>query len=428
VTGQSFSFYDVRTEYDARFAKRLSLQLYHQFFSNTTVSQVTVSQPTTAKGLFAPAPQEARAAMTAAPIVDVAVAAETGWTDPTAPLTTLSPTGSFTGMFRPASPIADRSITLPSAQSVEVATHSSTFGAQLSYALIPSVTVGGGVSVSAIAPPDGPLAGLFEQATRLVDAQASLTWGQRIGIVNARAGGTYGRSSATSTSDQRGSAPFYSASGGLSVGNTNRVLVWADANYLHREDVYMANGYANEKAYSAGIEVQLLQSLHFTGSAGFSNFDEITNDGHEVYRRTLYSLGLEHRIASFQFSQSTNVGDRNVFSVPFDQGIGRLFYLLPVDSLVPDPFGRTWSRFTQGVARFRLVRNLDLEARYIDNDSRFVLAQDISGRQLEVLATYRLGRFTFRAGALLERLSVESAPDHKRTQYFARVSRSFRIF
>jgi hypothetical protein len=424
VTGQNFSFFDIRSEYSARFSKRLSLQVYHQYFATSTVSEVQipadVSASKASRGLFAPA-------IVSLPIADVAPAVSAGRVDSPGPLSSAAVPGGWTGMFRPASAPANLTVPPDATPTVEVDVHSSTIGAQLSYVLFPSLSVGGGVSASTITPLEGPVIGLFEQATRLFDTQANVSWGRRLGLVSARANATYGVSNSRSNLGDTGSAPFYSASGGVSVGNPNRLVVYADANYLYREDVYMTNGFAEEVAYSGGLEAQLLPSLHFTGSAGVSTFDEVSPDGREHYRRTLYAFGLEHRIVTFQFSKTTNDGNRDVFSVPFDTGIGRLFYLLPIDTLVPDPLGRTSSRFTQAVLRFRLVRDLDLEARYINNDSEFVAAQDVAGRQLEVLATYHLGRFTFRAGALLERLAIEAAPVQRRTQYFFRVSRSFRI-
>ena len=59
--------------------------------------------------------------------------------------------------------------------------------------------------------------------------------------------------------------------------------------------------------------------------------------------------------------------------------------------------------FDQALARFQLHRDLDLEARYTRDTNEFVQSPDSTGREFEVLAAYRLGKFTFRAGALLQR-------------------------
>jgi hypothetical protein len=426
---QKFSFLDVRTQYDARITKKLTFQAYNQSYSSTTEQQtpVVTARP---NGLFSPTPElrdmtagasffEAQPEGTFA--VPPPVLAGTAAAVPAAATTAV--TSEWTGLFTPSVPEALAPVA-PVTQISDTSTRSMTFGGLVSYNLIPTVTIGGGTSVSFIRPPET----LFESATRQFDAVANVAWGQRIGFVSARANASYGYGTAVSDLGNRGSAPYYTIGSGLTVGNPQRVLVWVDANRMHRDDIFFDGGYANDTAYTVGFETQLLPSLRVTGMAGYNTYDNLNAEGYDYFNRVTYGFGVEHRLVAFHFSKNVSVGNRDIFSVPFEVTSDRLFFQLPVDTLIPDPLERTRTAFTQAVLRFNLARNLDLEARYTRNESDFVEAEDSHGRQFEVVAGYHLGKFTFRAGALLQRLEVEDSPTRDRVQYFFRVSRAFRIF
>jgi hypothetical protein len=429
--GERFAFLDVRTEYTRNIGKKLSLQLYDQNYASRVARQ-SPTPATSATGLFAPVPhaRDLSADATASPLepelnfgppaASVAASAAVG-----SPLLVASGSG-WTGLFAPTAEVAvaPAPTDLPDAPPAEIRTRSTTFGGQLSYTLLPAVTVGAGGSISYITPPDESI----ETATSLYDAQASVAWGQRVKFVSARANAVYGIDSAKSNLGNRARGPFYTLGAGLSVGSPRLALVYVDGNYVHREDVFFANGFSSETDLTAGVETQILPSLRITGTAGLSTFRDLNPEGRGDFRRTNVALGVEQKYATFQVSRNVNVGDRDIFSTPFAVDANRLFFQLPIETLIPDPLQRTRSIFTQAVLRLRLVRDLDLEARYSRNLADFVDAQDSIGTEYQLLAGYRVGKFTFRAGGLRQRLALEDAPSRERTQYFFRVSRAFRIF
>lgn len=407
LDGQEFSFLDVRTEYSRRIGKRLSVRAYQQLYSNSVVSRSV--EPAVARGLFAP-----KAARGPAAKVDL---------DPGPAALGLA---KGNGLFAPVAVVAPG---VPGgeeepAAAGEVSTVSSSFGGQASYDLLDSLVVSGGTSVSFVEPPSGR----YEAIDRLFETQANVAWSKRVWLVTARATGTYGVASVRSNFASNRGAPFHAYGAGLSVGNASRVLVWVDANRVYREDVLQDGGFSSDDSASAGVELQPLPSLRLTASAGVSDFEHLATQGLESFRRTIYSIGLEHPRVTFQYSQNTSSGDRDIYSAPFEVRPDTLFLLLPVETLIPDPLQHTRAAFAQALLRLRLVRNLDLEARYVRNESEFVRARDAYGRQYEVLAGYRLGKFTFRGGMLLQEITVEGSPARERTQYFFRVSRAFRIF
>jgi hypothetical protein len=431
TTGQRFSYLDLRTQYDARLTKKLSVQAYNQIYSSAVEQQTPVAVQQT--GLFSPTPElrdltagasffgaqpEGASAISSSGPASAALAVPA--------VATTAVTSEWTGLFAPSAPeaLAPAAPVAPVTQLGEVSTRSMTFGGLVSYNLIPTVTIGGGTSVSFIRPPET----LFESATRQVDAVANVAWGQRIGFVTARANAAYGFDTARSDMGNRGSAPYYTIGSGLTIGNPQRFLVWVDANHMYREDVFFEGGYATDTEFTGGFETQLLPSLRVTGTAAYNTYDNLSAEGRDYFDRMSYSFGVEHHLVTFQFSKNVSIGNRDIFSAPFEVTSERLFFQLPVDTLIPDPLERTKSIFSQAVLRFNLARDLDLEARYTRNESDFVEARDSNGRQFEVLAGYRLGKFTFRTGVLFQRLEVEDSPARERVQYFFRVSRAFRVF
>jgi hypothetical protein len=412
VDGQEFSFLDVRTEYSKRFGQRFTVRGYQQLFASSVTSRDR--EPVAATGMFAPLPKSAPGAAGKADL-------SLGATEGLAGVSGVDANGLFGPLAVDAPDDTNGGV---DAVAGDVSTVSSTFGGQASYDLFNSVVVSGGASVSFVDPP----AGSVEAIDTLFETQANIAWSKRIGFISTRATASYGVASVRSTLETKRAAPFYAYGAGVTAGSASRVLVWLEGNHVYREDVLQEGGFSSDDAVTGGVEFQLFPSLRLTASAGLSAFDHVASQGRESFRRTMYSVGVEHPRVTFLYSQNSSLGDRDIYTVPFEVRAGALFVLLPVDTLIPDPLQHTRAIFGQALLRLRLVRNLDLEARYVRNESDFVRARDSVGRQFEVLAGYRLGKFTFRAGALMQDIAVEDSPARKRTQYFFRVSRAFRIF
>ena len=105
-----------------------------------------------------------------------------------------------------------------------------------------------------------------------------------------------------------------------------------------------------------------------------------------------------------------------------------MFIVLPRDTLIRDPFLRTNGSFTSAMFRVQPRQDLIIELRYLDDKTSFVLTNDVGVKQLDILASYKLGKFIFSGGSSRQQQITEGLYSRARTYYFFRATRRFKIF
>ncbi|MEW6128801.1 MAG: hypothetical protein AB1757_17320 [Acidobacteriota bacterium] len=297
-------------------------------------------------------------------------------------------------------------------------------GTQATYRLRPEITVSGATGASFIQSPHP----LNEFATRLLDVSGTVSWNKRVKFIDTRASVLEGLAYAKSNFNHDRNIEFHNYSAGVSVGDMKYILVSADYNYSFRPDTFQIGGFFADQYLNGKIETQPRGSLRLYATIGKNTVTYLTNRGREDFRKLTYSAGLDHRIFTLLYSRNHHLGLRDVFTSTLVVDPSRMFIVLPTDTLIRDPFLKTSGTFTLGLARVKPARDLDIEVRYLKDQAYFIVTNNVFGEQLDVIITYKLGKFTVMAGALIQQQDTQNLLMRDRTYYFFRVSRPFRIF
>ncbi|HLG18030.1 MAG TPA: hypothetical protein VJH03_26550 [Blastocatellia bacterium] len=370
VTGlrQRLSFFDIHSEFSTQHTNKLSSRFAHQFYYNTS------TQETDQQGV------RPEAGAVAAPAV-------------------------------------------PALRPTRTTTQFNVVDGLVAYRVRSEVTVSGTLSTRLTNAPNEST----EAATRFFDLGGTITWNRRIAFAETRAAYSQGLEYAGSNMGSSRRTEHHSLAAGLSLGNRKRALVTADFNLSYRPDIFQAGGFFSQKYFNAGVESEALRALRLSASVGKNEVEYLTFNGREHLRRTSYSAGVDHRRFTLVFSRNSNAGLRDVFAIPVPLEPNRIFRVLPVGSLISNPLLNTSAFNTFALLRVRPRRNLDLEARYYQDRALFVTTNNVFVKQWDVIATYKLGKFTFYGGALFYKQTTEGLLSRDRTYYFVRVTRPFKV-
>ncbi|MBI1747053.1 MAG: hypothetical protein HYR55_10755 [Acidobacteria bacterium] len=303
-------------------------------------------------------------------------------------------------------------------------TYFNNFGDQLIYRVRPDLTWTQAANASWIKPPVPEV----ESTTRSLELLSSVSWNRTLGLVTWRSGYTLGNSMIKTNFNAKNHSIFHSYNMGASAGNARRLLVSTDFYASRRPDIFQLGGYFKQNYFNAGLETHKLTNFRLSFSGGRTQVTTVTNRGKEYYRLTTFSANVDHRIFALTVARNVNVGIRDLFTSPLVYEPNRTFRRLPVSSLVHASSLDTSTYFTMVIARVRPARNLEIDIRYGKDKSLFVVTHNLFARQFDIIATYRLGKFTFSGGVLFDQQVAATATSRDRAYYFMRLSRPFKIF
>lgn len=298
------------------------------------------------------------------------------------------------------------------------------FGGQLTYRVFPELILGATTSANLINSPDDT----FESATQLLDVAATISWSKKIKSAYLHANALEGIAYARSNFRNQRDIEFRSFNAGVTFGKVQHALVSANYNYSYRPDIFQIGGYFSENNFGLNITTEVLRPFRLHASVGDSNVVYLSSRGRESFDRMFYSAGLEHRLFSLQFARNTNDGLRDIFATTFQIPTNRMFIVLPKDTLIRDPFLRTNGSFTSAMFRIQPLRDLNIELRYLDDNTFFILTNNVSVKQFDILVTYKLGKFIFSGGVSRQQQMTEGLFSRTRNYYFFRATRTFKIF
>lgn len=298
------------------------------------------------------------------------------------------------------------------------------FGGYASYRVSEGLYVAGTSSLNLIKAPED----IFESATRLFDAAGTITWSRKVKMFYVHANHSEGIAYAGSNFGNKRTTGYRNFNAGVNFGKAQKVVISADYNYSYRPDIFQIGGFFSDDSVSVHVTSEAFWPYRIEGTFRKKNVEYLTSRGREKYDRTYYAAGVEHRRFSVRVSRNVNDGVRDIFASSFPIPNDRIFIVLPNDTLVRDPFLRTDGSFDSALLRYRPRRDLTVEFRYLNDKTNFVLTDDVRVRQYDVIAYYRLGKFTFSAGLSRQKQITADLFERTRNYYFFRATRRFRIF
>ena len=268
----------------------------------------------------------------------------------------------------------------------------------------------------------------LESPNRTVDVAGNINWSREIKFLQTRAGYQRGVDYVSTNFDRSRAISFDGYNAGFGIGDRKYVLL--EANYLvsQKPDLFEIGGRFSQQMLSGSLESRALRQFDLRVSAGKNETDFLTSRGRERYHTATYSASVVHRRFTLTASRNSSVGLNNLLFSPLDLDLTRIFRILPVGALLNAPFSATFSVYTFGSASVKIRKELDVQFRYLRQRLLFPSVPNVLVKQYELFADYRLGKFLFSAGVLLNQETSEDLSRRYRRYYFFRVSRPFRIF
>jgi hypothetical protein len=297
-------------------------------------------------------------------------------------------------------------------------------GAGLNYQLLQGLTVGETTEANFTSfLNDGR-----EFPTRAVNVAGNVNWSRRIRVLHTRAGYRRGVAYTSTNFGNSRAIWFDNVNAGVDIGDRRYLLLRGDYSLSRRPDLFEIGGRYSQQTLRGSFETSALRIFNLTASAGQNRTDFLSSRGRERFRTATYSLTLVNRRFTIQASQDSTAGLQNLLVSPLGFDPSRVFRTLPVETLLNAPLSATFVVYTTASAAVRLRERFDAQFRYLRQRIVFPFVPIELVNQYELYGTYRLGKFTFSAGVLVNKEDTQDLSQRNRRYYFVRMSRPFRIF
>ncbi len=219
------------------------------------------------------------------------------------------------------------------------------------------------------------------------------------------------------------------AEGRLGWGDARHVRLLATARYGKLNLVDQLGGFSRDRRLRLEAETSRLHRLVLRFTAEHTSTELLNLSGDTRFDATNLGLHLDHRRISLGIVRTLGEGAGALF--PEDVRRRQLITIpLPLGVLFFTPLLDRTTRTTAAFLVLRLRRNLDLSGNWRLERNVFSTSTQ-RFRQAELLARYRLGKFTFESGFSNYRTEVLAAPRLTGTninRYLLRVARDFMVF